>query len=52
MAAGRIQGIAGVLIWTERARFAEMARFYRDRVGLTPRTTKPTSSTSTGPRAG
>jgi catechol 2,3-dioxygenase-like lactoylglutathione lyase family enzyme len=41
MAAGRIQGIAGVFIWTERARFEEMACFYRDRLGLTPRTAKP-----------
>ncbi len=40
MAAGRIQGIAGVLIWTEQARFEAMARFYRDRLGLTPRTAK------------
>ena len=32
-----ITGIAGVIIWTEPARHAEMARFYRDVVGLTPR---------------
>jgi predicted enzyme related to lactoylglutathione lyase len=41
MAVGEIQGIAGVLIWTQRERFAEMARFYRDRLGLIPRTAKP-----------
>ena len=41
MDAGHIQGIAGVLIWTEAARFEAMARFYRDRLGLTPRTSKP-----------
>jgi predicted enzyme related to lactoylglutathione lyase len=40
MEAGNIQGIAGVLIWTETERFAAMARFYRDRLGLTPRTAK------------
>ena len=39
--AGKIQGIAGVLIWTEAGRFEAMARFYRDRLGLTPRTSKP-----------
>lgn len=39
--AGQIRGIAGVLIWTEGTRFEEMARFYRDRLGLTPRTAKP-----------
>ncbi len=32
-----ISGIAGVIIWTEPARHAEMARFYRDIVGLQPR---------------
>ena len=41
MEAGEIQGIAGVLIWTEADRFEAMARFYRDRLGLTPRTSKP-----------
>ncbi len=41
MEAGEIQGIAGVLIWTEAERFEAMARFYRDRLGLTPRTSKP-----------
>jgi predicted enzyme related to lactoylglutathione lyase len=40
MDAGKIQGIAGVLIWTEAGRFEAMARFYRDRLGLTPRTSK------------
>ena len=37
MSAGTIQGFAGVLIWTEPARFPAMARFYRDTLGLTPR---------------
>src|SRR5262249_36424883 len=41
MPSGTIQGLAGVLIWTERERFDAMARFYRDQVGLTPRTSKP-----------
>ncbi len=41
MDGGEIQGIAGVLIWTEAARFEAMARFYRDRLGLTPRTSRP-----------
>ena len=41
MATGTIQGFAGLLIWTEATRFAAMARFYRDQLGLTPRTSKP-----------
>lgn len=41
MRAGTIQGIAGVLIWTEAGRFGAMARFYRDRLGLTPRSDRP-----------
>jgi catechol 2,3-dioxygenase-like lactoylglutathione lyase family enzyme len=41
MGDGRILGIAGVLIWTEAERFGAMARFYRDSLGLTPRTSKP-----------
>jgi predicted enzyme related to lactoylglutathione lyase len=40
MGGGDIQGMAGVLIWTERDRFDAMARFYRDQLGLTPRTSK------------
>ena len=40
MDAGAIRGLAGVLIWTEAARFPAMARFYRDQLGLTPRTAK------------
>ena len=32
-----ITGIAGVIIWTEPERHGAMARFYRDVVGLTPR---------------
>ena len=39
--AGGIEGVAGVLIWTSAERFEAMARFYRDRLGLTPRTVKP-----------
>jgi predicted enzyme related to lactoylglutathione lyase len=38
---GRITGLAGVLIWTERDRFEAMAGFYRDQLGLGPRTSKP-----------
>ena len=41
MQAGRITGLAGILIWTEPERFETMAAFYRDRLGLTPRTSKP-----------
>jgi predicted enzyme related to lactoylglutathione lyase len=41
MKAGKIERLAGVLIWTERERFDAMARFYQDRLGLTPRTVKP-----------
>ena len=41
METGTIQGFAGVLIWTEATRFDAMARFYRDQLGLTPRTSKP-----------
>ena len=40
MAAGSIAGLAGVLIWTEADRFPAMARFYRDTLGLTPRSAK------------
>ena len=40
MEEGTIRGIAGVLIWTEASRFEVMARFYRDQLGLTPRTSK------------
>jgi predicted enzyme related to lactoylglutathione lyase len=40
MDAGMVRGLAGVLIWTEAARFEAMARFYRDQLGLTPRTAK------------
>jgi predicted enzyme related to lactoylglutathione lyase len=36
-----IEGLAGVLIWTEAGRFPAMARFYRDTLGLTPRSAKP-----------
>jgi predicted enzyme related to lactoylglutathione lyase len=37
---GSIEGLAGVLIWTEADRFPAMARFYRDTLGLTPRSDK------------
>ena len=37
---GGIGGIAGVLIWTAAERFDAMARFYRDQLGLTPRTSR------------
>lgn len=33
--------MAGVLIWTEAARFENMVRFYRDTLGLPPRSVKP-----------
>jgi catechol 2,3-dioxygenase-like lactoylglutathione lyase family enzyme len=35
-----IEGLAGVLIWTEAARFPEMVRFYRDTLGLHPRSVR------------
>src|SRR5262249_62172244 len=40
MTAGSIDGLAGVLLWTEAGRFQAMARFYRDTLGLTPRSAK------------
>jgi len=40
MAGGSIDGLAGVLIWTEAVRFPAMARFYRETLGLTARTVK------------
>jgi len=40
MAAESIDGLAGVLIWTEAGRFPAMAAFYRDTLGLTPRSSK------------
>ncbi len=40
MATGSIDGLAGVLLWTEADRFPAMARFYRDTLGLTPRSSK------------
>ena len=40
MTAGSIDGLAGVLLWTEAERFQAMARFYRDTLGLTPRSAK------------
>ena len=40
MTAGSIEGLAGVLIWTEADRFPAMARFYRETLGLAPRSDK------------
>jgi len=40
MTSGSIDGLAGVLLWTEAERFQAMARFYRDTLGLTPRSAK------------
>jgi predicted enzyme related to lactoylglutathione lyase len=37
---GAIVGLAGVLIWTEADRFEAMARFYRDTLGMTPRSSR------------
>jgi predicted enzyme related to lactoylglutathione lyase len=37
---GSIRGLAGVLVWTAAARFEAMTRFYRDTLGLTPRSAK------------
>ncbi len=34
-----IEGVAGVIIWTDR--YPEMLAFYRDVLGLTPRSEKP-----------
>jgi len=39
-ATGDIHGLAGVLIWTEAGRFPALARFYREQLGLVPRTVK------------
>jgi len=40
MRTARIRGMAGVLIWTEASRFPAMGRFYRDALGLVPRSSK------------
>jgi predicted enzyme related to lactoylglutathione lyase len=40
MTTGSITGLAGVLVWTEQERFPNMARFYRETLGLTPRSSK------------
>jgi predicted enzyme related to lactoylglutathione lyase len=40
MTTGSITGLAGVLVWTEQERFGDMARFYRETLGLTPRSSK------------
>lgn len=36
-AAGRITGLAGVLLWTARERYSAMRRFYVETLGLVPR---------------
>jgi predicted enzyme related to lactoylglutathione lyase len=36
-----VEGLAGGLVWTDATRFPAMARFYRDTLGLRPRTVKP-----------
>ena len=41
MTMGSIDGLAGVLVWTAADRFPAMARFYREILGLTPRSDKP-----------
>ena len=41
MIRGSIEGLAGVLVWTDAERFGDMARFYRDTLGLAARTVKP-----------
>jgi len=40
MAHATIEGLAGVLVWTEADRFPAMARFYRNTLGMTPRSDK------------
>jgi len=40
MMMGSIDGLAGVLIWTAADRFPAMARFYRETLGLAPRSDK------------
>ena len=40
MEQGAIAGLAGVLIWTDAALFEAMARFYRDTLGLAPRSSR------------
>jgi predicted enzyme related to lactoylglutathione lyase len=40
MTAGSITGLAGVLVWTDAERFPRMARFYRETLGLAPRTVR------------
>lgn len=38
---GAIAGLAGILVFTERARFEAMAHFYAATLGLTPRSSRP-----------
>jgi predicted enzyme related to lactoylglutathione lyase len=40
MGVDAIRGLAGVLVWTAADRFAAMVRFYRDTLGLTPRSAR------------
>ncbi|MEZ4503740.1 MAG: VOC family protein [Dehalococcoidia bacterium] len=35
--AGSLKGLAGVIVWTEPSRFPAMLEFYRDTLGLAPR---------------
>lgn len=37
----RITGLAGVLVWTTAERHPAMAKFYRDVLGLVPRSDRP-----------
>lgn len=41
MADADITGLAGVLLWTTAERHPTMAAFYRDVLGLTPRSDRP-----------
>lgn len=37
---GKLHGVSGILIWTSAASFPAMLTFYRDTLGLTPRSTR------------
>ena len=39
--AGGIEGLAGVLVWTEASRYPAMRDFYVDTLSLTPRSDRP-----------
>lgn len=36
-----VTGLAGVIVWTSAARFPAMAAFYRESLGLEPRSERP-----------